>query len=293
MAIKVYVNDNGTPTLVEMAAESAEALAKLVSAAQAQDFTDEEKAQARENIGAFATTGGTITGKISSGVAEAFSKTADDGLLIICGGTGVSTGATLELHGINDSNSGGFALYARGANGAGVGLTGAFSGELLWNDSRVLTSKDAIPVGTVVAIASNMERGDFLLCNGGAVSRTTYAALFAEIGTTYGSGDGSTTFNLPNLTDRFIQGSGTAGTVKSAGLPDITGTMSKAVGVSAYGTGAFAIGDSSDSTFIGSGSGTAYYFKNFSFYASKSNSIYGNSSTVQPPALTMRFYIKY
>lgn len=52
MAIKVYVNDNGTPTLVEMAAESAEALAKLVSAAQAQDFTETEKAQARENIGA-------------------------------------------------------------------------------------------------------------------------------------------------------------------------------------------------------------------------------------------------
>lgn len=43
----------------------------------------------------------------------------------------------------------------------------------------------------------------WLLCDGTAVSRTTYAALFALVGTTYGAGDGSTTFNLPDLTNRF------------------------------------------------------------------------------------------
>ena len=52
----------------------------------------------------------------------------------------------------------------------------------------------------------------YLICNGGAISRTTYSQLFAVIGTTYGSGDGSTTFNLPNLIDRFLQGSETSGT---------------------------------------------------------------------------------
>jgi len=46
------------------------------------------------------------------------------------------------------------------------------------------------------------------LCNGQAVSRTTYASLFAIIGTTFGSGDGSTTFNLPNLLERFVVGAG-------------------------------------------------------------------------------------
>lgn len=70
----------------------------------------------------------------------------------------------------------------------------------------------------------------WLLCNGAAVSRSTYAALFAVIGTKHGSGDGSTTFNLPNLANRFVEGTtsiGSAGTFKSAGLPNITGQINK------------------------------------------------------------------
>jgi microcystin-dependent protein len=46
----------------------------------------------------------------------------------------------------------------------------------------------------------------FLECDGTAVSRSTYAALFAVVGTTYGIGDGSTTFNVPNLTDNVAVG---------------------------------------------------------------------------------------
>jgi len=48
----------------------------------------------------------------------------------------------------------------------------------------------------------------YLLCDGSAVSRTTYAALFALIGTTFGAGDGSSTFGLPNYTDRTVIGAG-------------------------------------------------------------------------------------
>jgi microcystin-dependent protein len=48
----------------------------------------------------------------------------------------------------------------------------------------------------------------YLLCNGAAVSRSTYAQLFAAIGSTYGAGDGSTTFNLPNLLGRVAIGAG-------------------------------------------------------------------------------------
>jgi microcystin-dependent protein len=51
--------------------------------------------------------------------------------------------------------------------------------------------------------------GAYLLCNGAAVSRTTYANLFAAIGTRYGSGDASTTFNLPNGGGRSLMGAGT------------------------------------------------------------------------------------
>jgi len=50
-----------------------------------------------------------------------------------------------------------------------------------------------------------------LVCDGAAISRTTFAALFAVIGTTWGSGDGSTTFNLPNMLDFFVMGANTSG----------------------------------------------------------------------------------
>jgi microcystin-dependent protein len=58
----------------------------------------------------------------------------------------------------------------------------------------------------------------YLLCNGAAVSRTTYADLFAVIGTTYGAGNGSTTFNLPDLRGRVPAGIGAATDFSSLGL---------------------------------------------------------------------------
>ena len=63
-----------------------------------------------------------------------------------------------------------------------------------------------LPIGFIIPYAGSVIPGGFLLCNGQAVSRTTYAQLFTAIGTTYGVGDGATTFNLPNLVDRFIRG---------------------------------------------------------------------------------------
>lgn len=60
--------------------------------------------------------------------------------------------------------------------------------------------------GTVAFHAKNAAPAGWLKCNGGAVSRTTYAELFAEIGTIFGAGDGSTTFNLPELRGEFVRG---------------------------------------------------------------------------------------
>lgn len=60
--------------------------------------------------------------------------------------------------------------------------------------------------GTIVYHAKNAAPAGYLKANGAAVSRTTYADLFAEIGTTFGAGDGSTTFNLPELRAEFIRG---------------------------------------------------------------------------------------
>lgn len=68
-------------------------------------------------------------------------------------------------------------------------------------DSRLL---QAAPVGEVTAFAGSSAPTGWLLCDGSAVSRTTYADLFAIIGTVYGAGNGSTTFNLPNSKGRAI-----------------------------------------------------------------------------------------
>lgn len=66
-----------------------------------------------------------------------------------------------------------------------------------------------LPSGTILATAGPTADTGFLLCDGAAVSRTTYAALFARIGSGYGAGDGSSTFNLPDLRGRVPVGKGT------------------------------------------------------------------------------------
>ena len=68
------------------------------------------------------------------------------------------------------------------------------------------TNAEAIPVGTIFAMAAPSLPVGYLECSGATVSRTTYSALFSLIGTTYGAGDSSTTFVLPNLRGAFIRG---------------------------------------------------------------------------------------
>lgn len=65
------------------------------------------------------------------------------------------------------------------------------------------------PVGTTIEMAASKVPEGYLVQNGQAVSRTTYAALFAIIGTRYGAGDGSTTFNLPNADQKCTWGTST------------------------------------------------------------------------------------
>ena len=158
----------------------------------------------------------------------------------------------------------------------------------LTNDSGFLTS--VLPIGSYIQFAGSQAPDGFLVCNGGAISRTTYSALFAVIGTTYGSGDGSTTFNLPNLIDRFLQGGETSGTIKDAGLPNITGYIFAPAHSAGQQEGVFKTNNLDTRNYSGGGGD---YFWKWSFDASRSSSIYGNSSTVQPPALTCLICIKY
>ena len=207
---------------------------------------------------------------------------------------GAGLGLRSTDYSINGSSPGEFSLFARDANNTGT-LTGTPGGSLTWNGQPLL------PVGIVQAFAGSTIPTGWLLCDGSAVSRTTYAKLYAVIGTTYGAGDGSATFNLPNLTDKFVEGSATAGTVKSAGLPNITGTLQlrsgNAVGFEPGNdiNGAFSVADSTRVTNCVDAFdyGQAWFAPRLKFSAHDSSSIYGNSDTVQPPALTMRYIIKY
>jgi microcystin-dependent protein len=69
-----------------------------------------------------------------------------------------------------------------------------------------LAAVNSVPTGSVHAFAMDTPPAGYLKCDGSAVSRTTYAALFAAIGTVHGVGNGSTTFNLPDLRGEFIRG---------------------------------------------------------------------------------------
>lgn len=158
-----------------------------------------------------------------------------------------------------------------------------------------------VKTGFVLPFAGNGSPDGYLLCNGGAISRTTYADLFAAIGTLYGAGNGSTTFNLPQLTDdRFIQGSGTSGTNKAAGLPELSGTLENTpkyniqfVFNKASGAFSFVEGYTSSYVDIAPGGTSEDRPYKVNFIASNANAIYGNSNTVQTTSLTMRYYIKY
>ena len=160
------------------------------------------------------------------------------------------------------------------------------------NIKNIRENYSPLITGKIEWFALNTAPDGYLVCDGTQVSRTTYADLFKAIGTTFGSGDGSTTFNLPNLIDKFAQGSTTVGTYKSAGLPNITGHVDGYMnlrGTSFPNNNAFTVENMSK----GYGGNVDDFYHSLLFNASLSNPIYGNSETVQPPALTLLPCIKY
>jgi len=88
-----------------------------------------------------------------------------------------------------------------------------------------LTGIEGIPTATIVPWSAAAVPSGFLECNGTDVSRSTYSALFAIIGTTYGAGDGSTTFAVPDLQDNIAMGkSGTKALASTGGANTATST---------------------------------------------------------------------
>ena len=153
-------------------------------------------------------------------------------------------------------------------------------------------ARRGIPVGSIDYFAMATPPSGYLKADGSEVGRETYPDLFAAIGTAFGNGDGTTTFNLPDLMDRFPQGSMTPGIKKEAGLPDITGTF-RGLGQNiasgdSYESGAFKAINTNSAFSSASGNDA----KKWDFAASRSNPLYGASMTVQPCALTLLPCIK-
>lgn len=92
-------------------------------------------------------------------------------------------------------------------------------------DGANLTGIEGIPTATVVPWTDSSLPTGFLECNGAAVSRSTYSALYAIIGTTYGAGDGVNTFNIPDLQDEVVVGkSGTKALASTGGANTVAST---------------------------------------------------------------------
>ena len=194
------------------------------------------------------------------------------------------TAGTNQLQIRKDSFIAGGRHIVRSVNGVGAGTDG----------NVVLSS--GVPTGTILPFCGTSAPSGCLSCNGGAISRKSYSALFKLIGTAYGAGNGSTTFNLPNMHHRFLEGTTTTSEVNtyvSAGLPNITGFYH------AFGNndsvnecrGAFA----NDGYTLNVGVVTGYIMGGVRYYflASRSNATFGNSESVQPNSTRIIFIIRF
>lgn len=167
------------------------------------------------------------------------------------------------------------------------------------NDAITITNDHInllLPVGTILTLIGSIAPTGYLLCDGSAISRTAYKNLYDLIGITYGGGDGTTTFQIPDFRGVFLRGldngrgfdSGrTITEYQEDGVPNIKGTL---------------IGGAYDSTasgaFAGTSGGTRPDGANktatlYTLDASKYSSAYKNIPEVRPKNMAVNFYIRY
>lgn len=171
-----------------------------------------------------------------------------------------------------------------------------------------------VPTGGIIAYGGTSAPTGFLLCDGSAVSRTTYAALFAIVGTSFGPGNGSTTFNLPDMRQRFPLGKAASGTGATLGATGGTIDHVHAGPAHTHGVGTLTIPSGgahthttdapSATTVVQSGSGATVASSTHTHAVSSSGAHThtptgatasdgtGNTGTANPPFTAVNFVIK-
>lgn len=244
----------------------------------------------RVDMGGVTAEGVNIDTLLRSGIftATAFSGTLPSGVrggvLYNIMSMGV-TASSPTYYGIQILFTWGGKIYLR-TNRGGIAPGGAVS----WTEWGAVGSTSNGQAGDII-MSGAASRTGALLCNGAWISRTTYAGLFAAIGTTFGAGDGATTFALPNFTDRWPVGAGSIaarGAYVGQGLPNIWGNLYTRAILAA--DGVFSVNGGNIGPENGNLGGTP---KRIFFNAEALNSIYGASANVTPLSLGINFFIVY
>lgn len=155
-----------------------------------------------------------------------------------------------------------------------------------------------IPVGTIISMLLDSNHNNWLLCDGQEVSRTEYEELFALIGTRFGVGDGTTTFNLPDYRGKFLRGLGGNSasdiyTTQAEGLPNISGSVSGVfVNNSSSSSGALSLTPGENVFNVTTSSGSSHAIGSVSLNAASYNALYGVSAHVTPINQAINFFVK-
>ena len=168
--------------------------------------------------------------------------------------------------------------------GANVILQSITGANAITDTASSQTLAPLVPVGSIIMWGGGTAPAGWLLCDDSAVGRTAFAGLFAAIGTTFGTGDGSTTFNVPDFKDRLPLGKGTNNSTLGA---ETTGASASAVVATSSQAGSFVTLSASQSVAASAkDSSTATVFK------AGDISVAGHTHNLTVPSVVVNYIIK-